>query len=145
MSMENQSGNPIDHVIDLGLVNYVKHPSNQSYVVYRFADEKRAISFEDELKAQKIWFEKSKSDTKNKSYHLFGIHKNDYKKTEQINFDVEAKHKRPFIPFKFLRYGLLAFTFVIMTVAILGYCESQNKLASFNNTDGSVNHSNETK
>ena len=38
--------NPIDNVVDLGLVNYTKHPDNPRYIIYRFADEGRASSFE---------------------------------------------------------------------------------------------------
>ena len=37
--------NPIDTGIDLGFVNFIKHPSDPSYVVFRFKDEKRADYF----------------------------------------------------------------------------------------------------
>ena len=36
--------NPIEH-LDLGLVNFTKHPSNPDYVVYRFTNEEKAKSF----------------------------------------------------------------------------------------------------
>ena len=99
--------NPIDHSIDLGLVNYVQHPTNQNYIVYRFADENRAASFEAALGVNQIWFEKDYGDKRGKKYTLFGIHKNDFKLTERINFVVEAEHKKPFIPFKILRYSIM--------------------------------------
>ena len=92
--------NPVDHTIDLGLVNYVQHPSNPQYIVYRFADKNRADSFKTELVNQKIWFEENTEPKRSKEYTLFGIHKGDFKKTESINYRVEAKHKKPFIPFK---------------------------------------------
>ena len=89
--------NPIDHNIDLGFVNFVKHPENENYTVFRFRDENRAKSFEIELCSSNIWFEKSQSSNKGKTYFLFGIHKNDFKKAQSINFKVEAQHKKRII------------------------------------------------
>ncbi|MFT5860030.1 MAG: hypothetical protein ACI865_002138 [Flavobacteriaceae bacterium] len=132
---------PIDHVIDLGLVNYTKHPENPNYVVYRFADLERAGSFEAALKEQKIWYEKGSQERKKGEFTLFGIHKNDYKKTEQINYAVEAKHKKPFIPFKGFRYFLMTLSFGLLLLAILGYCNAQKKLRLHNESIVSVNQS----
>ncbi len=133
--------NPIDHVIDLGLVNYTKHPDNPKYIVYRFADENRANSFEEALLEQDIWFEKGSQERKKGEFTLFGIHKNDYKKTERINFDVEAEHKKPFIPFRGFRYFLMTISFGLLLLAILGYCNAQEKLRSHNEVSCSINHS----
>ena len=132
--------NPVDHtVIDLGLVNYVQHPTNPNYIVYRFADIDRANSFEVALTEQSIWFEKSSEPKRGKEYFLFGIHKGDYKKTESINYRVEAKHKKPFIPFKILRYSVMTISAIIMLLAILGYCNRQKVLDSVNKTNQSIN------
>tara|TARA_R110002072_G_scaffold301400_2_gene481054 strand:+ start:14412 stop:14834 length:423 start_codon:yes stop_codon:yes gene_type:complete len=132
--------NPVDStLIDLGLVNYVQHPSNPNYIVYRFADINRANSFEMELKNQKIWFERNSEQKRSKEYYLFGIHKRDYNKTEKINYLVEAKHKKPFIPTRFLRYFLLLFSAVVMLLAIIGYCKQQNKLNRINKSGQLLN------
>ncbi len=120
--------NPVDHIVDLGLVNYVRHPSDSAYVVFRFADENRAISFEQELTDANIWFEKGSEQKTTRLFYLFGIHKKDFKKVEKINFKVEALHKKPLIPFKILRYSLLLFSAFVMTLAIVGYCQSQATL-----------------
>lgn len=120
--------NPVDHTIDLGFVNYVQHPENKNYVVFRFADNKRAESFELFLVERKIWFEKSDEIKRNKPYFLFAIHSTDFKKVEQINYDVEALHKKPIIPFKWLRWSLLIFSLLVMVLATVGYCKAQNKL-----------------
>lgn len=114
--------NPVDHSLDLGLVNYVQHPSNPSYIVYRFSDAERASSFEEELNKQKVWFEKGEDEKRGNLYTLYGIHKNDYEETAKINFLVEAKHKKPFIPFKIVRYLVLAIGLSMLTLAIVGYC-----------------------
>ena len=131
--------NPVDHPIDLGLVNYSRHPENRDYVVYRFADEDRANSFEAALKEKGIEFERASHEKKQLTYHLFGIHKNDYKRTEQINFDVEAKHRKPFIPFAGFRWFLILLSATVMLLAILGYCKAQEKLSSYDETSVSVN------
>lgn len=130
--MKNRIENPVDHTIDIGLVNYVKHPSNPDYIVYRFADEERAKTFESMLEAEGIWFEKDKDDRRGKVYFLFGVHQSHFSKVEKINFSVEAKHKKPFIPFKVFRWSLMIFSFAALGLAILGYCEAQKKLTTLN-------------
>ncbi len=128
--------NPVDHIVDLGLVNYIKHPTNPNYIVFRFADHHRADSFEAMLIEKEIWFEKEKQEGRtNKVYILFGVHKNDYNITMRINYDVEARHKQRFIRPRGLRYGLIVGSIIIMTLAVLGYCNQQGKLNSINNTN----------
>jgi hypothetical protein len=124
--------NPVDHTIDLGFVNYVQHPENKKYIVFRFADNNRAESFESLLVEGKIWFEKGEETKRNKPYFMFAVHQTDFKKAERINYDVEAKHKKPIIPFKALRWSLLLFSFTVVILATVGYCKAQNKLAESN-------------
>lgn len=131
--------NPVDNIVDLGLINYVKHPSNPDYIVYRFADENRAKSFEEKLTQNKIWFEKSSEAKKQKTYTLFGIHKQDFNRTQKFNIEVEAKHKKPIIPFKGFRWFLIVFSTIAMTLAILGYCKSRKELKNANQTASSPN------
>ena len=126
--------NPVDHTLDLGLVNYVQHPSNPSYIVYRFPDKERAASFEIEMKNNSIWFEKDEENKRGKVYTLFGVHKNDFKVTEQINFKVEAKHKKPFIPFKGFRFIVLFIGLGLLLLSVIGYCKLQEKLSSYNSS-----------
>lgn len=124
--------NPLDNIVDLGLVNYVRHPENPKYVVFRFADPHRAVSFEDELKNAGIWFEKGEEQGRTKNFILFGIHQHDFKKAEKINYRVEGKHKKPLIPFKMLRYPLMIFSGIVLFLAIMGYCKAQQKLTRIN-------------
>lgn len=131
--------NPVDHIVDLGLVNYVKHPTNSNYIVYRFADTDRANSFRKVLEKEDIWFEESSKEGKKVVYTLFGIHKNDFKRTEVINFEVEAEHKKPFLPFAAFRYFLILFSALAIGLAILGYCKAQNKLTTSNEKLVSIN------
>jgi len=119
--------NPVDHSLDLGFVNYTAHPENNKYVVFRFADPKRATSFEEKLNEGQIWFEKSMEERRGREYALFGIHQTDFKRVQQINYQVEAKHKQFIIPNKFFRYALLIFSAVVMTLTIIGYIKSKNE------------------
>lgn len=133
--------NPVDHTVDLGLVNYVKHPTNPDYIVYRFAFEDRAAAFEKRLQEKDIWFEKTTEQRKQRTYTLFGIHKNDYKQAQKINFEVEGKFKKPFLPYKGFRYFMLLLSATMIILAIIGYCKAQNKLASYNEEEVSINRS----
>jgi hypothetical protein len=125
--------NPVDNIVDLGLINYVRHPENPNYVIFRIHDEKRAASFEEELIKRKIWYEKDTEAKRQRTYYLFGIHKNDFKEAEKINFLVEAKHKKPLIPFRALRYFVLFTGLGLLTLAIIGYCEQQTQLERYEN------------
>ncbi|NRA11875.1 MAG: hypothetical protein HRT57_07970 [Crocinitomicaceae bacterium] len=130
--MDKRVDSPVDNIVDLGLVNYVQHPSNPLYIVYRFVDPERAASFEEELKAQSIWFEKDTEMKRKKEYTIYGIHKNDFKYTDKINFKVEGKHKKPLIPFKGFRYFIVVLGLGSLTIAIIGYCKQQERLTLYN-------------
>lgn len=124
--------NPVDHTIDLGLVNYVQHPENPNYIVFRFSDLNRAKSFEDRLRDQSIWYEKGEEEKRGKMVQLYGIHKSDYKKVTNINYLVEASHKKPLIPWSGLRYGLVSSMVIMIILASVGYCKQQDKLRLHN-------------
>jgi hypothetical protein len=119
--------NPIEH-LDLGFVNFTKHPTNPNYVVYRFADEERANSFRDVLIRDKISFEEDTEEKRQLTYTLFAVHKKNYKKTMQLNYEVESKHKKPLIPFKILRWSVVIFGMGILLLSILSYCKHMEHL-----------------
>lgn len=119
--------NPIEH-LDLGLVNFTKHPTQPDYVVYRFTDLGRANSFREELEKENIPFEEDKEHKKQVSYSLFAMHKRHYKKTMKMNFKVEGLHKKPLIPFFILRWTVLLFGLGIILLAILSYCKQMEHL-----------------
>lgn len=124
--------NPVDHPIDLGFVNYVQHPSNKTYIVFRFGDQKRAEDFEEQLKLNKIWYERATEMKRTTEVVMFGVHKTDFNRVQKINFAVEGRHKKPIIPFKGLRYGILLVGFFLLILASISYCKAQNKLQEVN-------------
>ena len=139
--MERRVDSPVDNIVDLGLVNYVQHPSNPEYIVYRFVDPERAASFEKELEDQSIWFEKDIENKREKEYILFGVHSRDFKRTDKINFKVEGKHKKPLIPFKGFRYFILILGLGLLILAIIDYCKQKEKLSLYNNDGASLKES----
>lgn len=136
--MSREYDNPVDHPLDLGFVNFVQHPTNSNYVVFRFGDQKRADDFEVELKATGIWYERDVEMKRTTEVVMFGIHKTDFKKVQNINFSVEGKHKKPLIPFKVLRYGVLIIGLGLLILATIGYCKAQDKLRLIDNNNTSL-------
>jgi hypothetical protein len=114
--------------LDLGFVNFTKHPNNPNFLVYRFTDIARANSFREELKANNITFEEDTEEKKQVTYTLFALHKKHYKKTMQMNFKVEGQHKKPLIPFRLLRWTVLLFGLGILLLSILSYCKHMTYL-----------------
>ncbi|MDX1653460.1 MAG: hypothetical protein R3277_13260 [Brumimicrobium sp.] len=112
----------VEHIVDLGLVNYVPHPSNPNYVVFRFADKKRADHFEELLKEKNIWFEKDTEQTKRKFYYLFGVSKRDFRSVQSINFAVESKNRSFLIPNAYFRWLVLLISVGMVVLAVVGYC-----------------------
>lgn len=118
----------VEHLTDLGLVNYVQHPTNPDYIVFRFADITRAETFERELMAQNIWFEKGEEKPRTRTFYLYGIYKRDYKKVQQINFNTEAAHRNFLIKNNFFRYFVLLFMLLVVSLALFGYCKKRSIL-----------------
>ena len=119
--------NPIEH-LDLGLVNFTKHPNDPNYIVYRFTDLNKANSFREELISNNISFEQDTEKKKQVTYTLFALKKKHYKKTMEINFKVEGAHKKPLIPFRLLRWTVLLFGLGILLLSILSYYKNMTYL-----------------
>lgn len=115
---------PIDNPFDLGLVNFVKHPSDPDYIVFRFADINRANDFEKTLKERKIWFEKGEEARPARTYYLFGVRNRDYDIVQKINYEVEARNRNYIIGNKVFRWSLILFMTALITLAAVGYCSA---------------------
>jgi len=115
---------PIDKVFDLGLVNYVPHPSSPDHVVFRFADEKRALDFEKSLKNKNIWFERGEEERPARTYYLFAVKNKDFEAAQTINFQVEGRNRKFIVGNKILRWALVIFGVSVITLALVGYCSN---------------------
>lgn len=111
----------LDNKIDIGFVNYKKHPSDQNYVVFRFKEAEMAEYFRKRLQEDQIWFEEGEDELKSgKKVALFGVHKTDYSKAQKINYETSGKLRKPFIADKALRYTLLFLLFGLIAFAVFG-------------------------
>lgn len=131
-------GRPVEHITDLGLVNYVQHPTNSNYIVFRFADEERAKTFEAALLRDKIWFEKSEQEGRTRMFYLFGVHRQDYPKVQQLNFIVEAQHRSFIIKNGLIRWILLLFTTSVIILAFVGYCTANKNRITVTTTEKNI-------
>jgi hypothetical protein len=113
----------VEHITDLGLVNYVQHPTNPKYIVFRFAHEDRANAFEKALIENDIWFEKDQQQGKTRIFYLFAIHRKNYSKVQKINFQVEAENRSFLIKNNIFRYLFMGITIGIIVLAFVGYCK----------------------
>lgn len=113
---------------DMGLVNYRQHPTNVNFIVYRFKDINRADTFEAKLKETNIWYERSDPEEDEKELYMFAVEKKFFKKTQKLNFETEAKHKKFLIPNGFLRSFFVLFFVGIIVLAAVGYCKSREIL-----------------
>lgn len=129
----------VENIVDLGLVNYVRHPSDPNYVVFRFVDKIRADQFEIELTNKKIWFERGEEQSKIKLYYLFGIKKRDFDTVQSINFTVESKNRTFLMANRYFRWSVLLFSIGMVSLAIIGYCTRSEKGLSEEIIDVSVN------
>lgn len=129
----------VENIVDLGLVNYVRHPSDPNYVVFRFVDKNRADQFELELKNKKIWFERGEEQSKVKLYHLFGVNKRDFDAVQSINFTVEGKNRTFLMANRYFRWSVLLFSIGMVSLAIFGYCTRSEKATPKELTGVSVN------
>src|SRR5690625_7842762 len=110
---------PIDNPFDLGLVNYVKHPTDPNYVVFRFADLRRAKDFEAALKAQNVWFEKGEEERPARTYYLYGLRNLDFYKAQKISYDVEARNRTFIISNNFFRCELIHIVLGMVILCII--------------------------
>lgn len=116
-------GEHVEHITDLGLVNYVQHPTNSKYIVFRFADKDRAADFEKALKLNDIWFEKGEQQGRTRLFYMYGVHRRDFKKVQSLNFAIEGKHRTFIIKNNFFRWFLILFSVGITVLAFVGYCK----------------------
>jgi len=128
----------VENIVDLGLVNYVRHPSDPNYVVFRFVDKNRADQFEIELTNKKIWFERGEEQSKVKLYHLFGINKRDFNTVQSINFTVEGKNRTFLMANRYFRWSVLLFSIGMVLLAFVGYCTRPEKIGVDQVIDTSV-------
>jgi hypothetical protein len=103
----------------LNLTNYTDHPTRIGYTVYRFFEKERAVTFEELLTKENVYFETSIEEDEN-SIYLFGVRKGDAKQAMNANYLVSAKYRNKIIPNTYFRWGVLLFFFGVLVLALIG-------------------------
>lgn len=107
-----------EHWIDL--TNYREHPTNSSYLVFKFKIKEQQQYFIDLLKAENIDCEFDSEQTPTGITYLVGAKKIHEKKLVTLNNLAIGKYRKPFVGNTFLKWALVLFFFAVMGIAIIG-------------------------
>ncbi|MDA0714134.1 MAG: hypothetical protein O2867_04535 [Bacteroidetes bacterium] len=107
------------------LTNSREHPTDARYMVFFFSDYDMAVSFEDELVKEGLYFEKDVSEAGENKRWLYAVKRRDQARVKQLNYIATGRHRKPFIADPILRYLVLAISAGLIILAIIGYIKSQ--------------------
>ncbi|MFT6846130.1 MAG: hypothetical protein ACJAUV_002335 [Flavobacteriales bacterium] len=105
----------------LKLLNYGEHPTNSLYLIFHFVNELHASTFKGLLEARNVWFEHDVDDEGKVTRYFFAIKKADRKAAVMCNYLVKGTFRKKIISVAWLRWTLLIGTFLILTLAFMGY------------------------
>lgn len=107
-----------EHWIDL--TNYREHPTNSSYLVFKFKIKEQQLYFVELLKQQNIDCEYDSEETPNGTVYLVGAKKIHEKLLVNLNNLAIGKFRKPFVGNTFFKWALVLFFFAVMGIAIIG-------------------------
>lgn len=105
----------------LGLVNYRVHPVNKQYRVFGFYTTEEADSFRRELEKRQVWYDADQEQVKQETLYLIGVHQSDFKKAQQANFTVAARHRTPIIKNRWIGVALIIAVVGLLVIGMIGY------------------------
>jgi hypothetical protein len=112
-------------MIDLGLVNYLDHPSDENYKLFRFIDKKKADLFEKGLIEQNLKHQSHLDSSSGKTIYLFAVFKSDFKAAQKINFLISAQFRKPMITSKTGKWALLIIVGLVIITGFVGFAISK--------------------
>lgn len=101
----------------LNLTNFDDHPTEPTWMVFRFGDAELAAEFILGLDAAGIPYE---LDDGEGPIRLIGVKQRHREAAVRINYQVLGRHREPFIGNRVLRWGLLGFTLLLVLLGLLG-------------------------
>ena len=107
------------------LTNYRDHPENKDYIIFFFYNFEQGNYFKQLLEKEPLEFEVF-IEEESKPIMLFGIRKRYFNQALDLSSLSYARYKKPFIANKLIRFAVLGFTIVAVTIAIIGYFLSKN-------------------
>jgi hypothetical protein len=102
------------------LTNYRDHPEYKDYKIFFFYNFEQGNYFKQLLEDEQLEFELF-IEEETKPIMLFGIRKRFFNQALDLNSLSYARFKKPFIANKLIRFAVLGFTIITITIAIIGY------------------------
>ncbi|MCW5898922.1 MAG: hypothetical protein KIT10_06595 [Flavobacteriales bacterium] len=100
----------------LNLTNFDDHPTDPHWLVFRFGDREMADEFMAGLREADIAFEADLDG----DMALVAVKQRHREAAIRIDYAVLGRHRQPFIGDGWLRWGLLAFTLLLVLLALVG-------------------------
>ncbi len=101
----------------LNLTNFDDHPTEPTWMVFRFKDRNMEREFIEGLDAERISYELSEEDG---VMRLIGVKQRHRDAAIRINYAVLGRHREPFIADKAIRWAILGFALILVLLAFLG-------------------------
>lgn len=100
--------------------NFETHERQRAYIVFYFYAKDTADFFESSLIEHDIPYERGAGKDLVKR-HLVGIHRDYHEKAKELNEEANDFYRKPFLGTNQMRNGVLIFTLIIITLALIGY------------------------
>ena len=101
----------------IDLTNYSVHPTQPSWLVFRFPTPEHAREMVRLCEQEGM---STEADLVEGPPFMVGVPKRYATRAENLNYQVLGKYRKPFIPSAFWRWALIVFFVVLMLVAIIG-------------------------
>lgn len=101
----------------LNLTNFDDHPTEPTWMVFRFKDRLMEREFLEGLDAEGIAYELSEEDG---IVRLVGVKQRHREAAIRINYLVLGRHRDPFIADRTMRWAILGFALILVLLAVLG-------------------------
>lgn len=104
--------------------NYRDHPGDSKYFVIHYAIAEQADFYESLLKSKNLFYERYNKQEEGRSVYYFAIKKSEEQVALHLNNIAIGKFRSRFIPDKGLRWIVFIISFVVLSVAIIGFVKS---------------------
>lgn len=101
----------------LNLTNFDDHPTDPTWMVFRFGDGDMAREFIEGLDEANIPHELDDGDG---PLRLIGVKQRHREAAIRVNYVVLGRHREPFISNTLVRWALIGFTAILIALAVLG-------------------------
>ncbi|MBX2980660.1 MAG: hypothetical protein KF905_15340 [Flavobacteriales bacterium] len=100
----------------LNLTNFDDHPTDPTWMVFRFGDAEMGSEFMHGLEQAGIRYEADRDE----GMTLIGVKQRHRDAAIRINYGVLGRHREPFISSPYVRWGLLGLVLLAILAAFLG-------------------------